>query len=532
MKLRTAWATPAIDGAARDEVPLRLANRADLGWALCLALGTVAYLWFWPRNLGLYDESILLHEAKRILEGEVPYRDFVEIVTPGAWFLMAAAFRVFGTSIDTARGTMSVLHAISVGVIYLSARALGLIRELAMVPAVAYLALCYVNFPHASPHWFATFFGLVLLLGILIAPVSGPMQRRWMFVLGMLASTLLCFQQQRGLALAAGLPALIVVDRILGPGTEGRYRLLGGLLAAYIAGGLVVALPVLVYLLTVPGFEPAYHGLVYVPLFRYARHIKAPWGLYPRGYFAGVVFPRLFKYLPVLLPAQAIALAVDRLRGANWSGLRRRTLLTLFCLLSIPTVLHYPDYLHISLIAPFFFILAADLLDWTASQLRAPLADSLRIALAAGLLTVLAYQAGRNLQEFRRGFPLTHPTAFGEVSFATRGDLLFVDHVREWIATAPSKEIFVYPHSPGIYLLTGAKNATRYSLLLNGYHASEDFQEIISTLESKRTPSVVFAFSEEPQTAFTRYLRLTYERVRLGANSHFLYRRRGMTSEK
>src|SRR5262249_22228003 len=111
---RAAGGTPPIDGAAAGEARRGgLINRADLGWTLCLVLGTVVYLWFWPRTLGLYDESILLHEAKRVLEGEVPYRDFVDIVTPGAWFVMAAAFRLFGTTIDTARGTISVVHALS-----------------------------------------------------------------------------------------------------------------------------------------------------------------------------------------------------------------------------------------------------------------------------------------------------------------------------------------------------------------------------------------------------------------------------------
>src|SRR5262249_54019284 len=135
-------------------------------------------------------------------------------------------------------------------------------------------------------------------------------------------------------------------------------------------------------------------------------------------------------------------------------------------------------------------------------------------------------QAGRNLQTFQREFPFPHPTAFGEVRFAERTDVLFIDRLRERIAASPSQEIFVYPHSPGIYLLSGAKNATRFSLLIAGYHSSDDFREIIDTLQSKQTPSIVFGISEEPRTEFTTYLNSMYERVRLGASAHLLFQRR------
>ena len=56
------------------------------------------YLTWLPRNLPSPTKSIHLYEAKRILDGEVLYRDVFEMITPGFMYLMALLFRIFGTT--------------------------------------------------------------------------------------------------------------------------------------------------------------------------------------------------------------------------------------------------------------------------------------------------------------------------------------------------------------------------------------------------------------------------------------------------
>ncbi len=504
----------------------RAGGKADLGWGVCLALGTVVYLQFWPHDLNWFDESVLLYEAKRVMEGDVPYRDFFEIVTPGAWYVMAGVFRLFGPSVETARTTMSILHGLSVTAIYLCGRALRLPRFYAALPAIAYVAICYPNCAYATPHWFATFLDLVLLLGLLIAP-TGPSQGRWLFVVGMLASLLLTFQQQRGFAIAAGIPLIILADCLLERRLGGARRPAMRLLGWYLAGGVVGGVPVIAYVLAVPGFEPAYKGLVDFPLFDYSSYNQVRWGEYAQ--FPTVVLPWLFRYLPVLLPVGAAAVVIDLRRGAKWEAFRRRAILLCFCLLSIPTIFNRPDYLHIALIAPFFFILAADLLDWALQRPSIPSSRQVRFTVAAGLMAALAYQGRRNLLEQRAMLPLSRATAFGEVSFVEfRRRSLFIHRVGQVMEASHSKEIFVYPYYPGIYLLTGTHNPTRYSLLIPGYSPPEHFREVISTLESKQTPFVAYGLSEvqEPND-FTKYLASAYEEVPLHMRSAYrLFRRK------
>ncbi|WPD21677.1 MAG: hypothetical protein SD837_15895 [Candidatus Electrothrix scaldis] len=50
-------------------------------------------------RVGLYDEGIVLTGADRILKGDIPYRDFWTIYTPGQYYTLAFLFKVFGSSI-------------------------------------------------------------------------------------------------------------------------------------------------------------------------------------------------------------------------------------------------------------------------------------------------------------------------------------------------------------------------------------------------------------------------------------------------
>ena len=70
-----------------------------------------AYLLTFPLAIGKADESHLLYGAKRILDGEVIYRDFFEIITPLAFYLFAAIYRIAGTTLLAARVGMAIIEA-------------------------------------------------------------------------------------------------------------------------------------------------------------------------------------------------------------------------------------------------------------------------------------------------------------------------------------------------------------------------------------------------------------------------------------
>jgi hypothetical protein len=70
---------------------LVFAAMAVFGWTLC------------RRGIILSDEGYLLEQAREVAEGALPYTDLDSFVAPGAWFTLAAAFRLFGASVLVSR---------------------------------------------------------------------------------------------------------------------------------------------------------------------------------------------------------------------------------------------------------------------------------------------------------------------------------------------------------------------------------------------------------------------------------------------
>src|ERR1044071_1035479 len=60
--------------------------------------------------------------AERVLKGEVPYRDFYKIQTPGILLLNASLFKLFGTSLLTALKGVLVFKILTVVLAFLIAR--------------------------------------------------------------------------------------------------------------------------------------------------------------------------------------------------------------------------------------------------------------------------------------------------------------------------------------------------------------------------------------------------------------------------
>src|SRR5262249_11492684 len=124
-------------GTERSALPSRL----DRALAVALFAGTFAYLWAMPRILGPSDEGLYLYNTKRVLGGVVLHLYVYDIITPGSHYVMALAFRLFGTSIATARAVIGVVHGIAVVVAYATCRTLGVRRAIAVAAALGYLAL-------------------------------------------------------------------------------------------------------------------------------------------------------------------------------------------------------------------------------------------------------------------------------------------------------------------------------------------------------------------------------------------------------
>jgi hypothetical protein len=157
--------TSVTTAPVADEVP----RRRSVDWRLLLlgvVLVSAAYVaWHLARGWIAHDEGALGQSAERLLQGELPHRDFDELYTGGLTWLNAAAFRVFGTTMIAMRLVLfAVFLAWVPAVFYVASR---LVRPVAAA-GVTLLCVAWTlpNYPAPLPTWynlFLTFFGMAAL---------------------------------------------------------------------------------------------------------------------------------------------------------------------------------------------------------------------------------------------------------------------------------------------------------------------------------------------------------------------------------
>src|ERR1041385_3448694 len=162
---------------------------------LCLALLilfaiAIAYP-RWRAWIDWRDEGLLAYGAVRIMNGEIPHRDFVTLQPPLSYYSAAIVFKLFGTSLLSLRVFGLSIFLLLPLLIY------GVGRKF-MGPLASLLAAapeCILGMPYMRFVPFAVWQGITVSLAAMLCLVSAALtKRRW-------------------LALAAGM--LIVISGIL-----------------------------------------------------------------------------------------------------------------------------------------------------------------------------------------------------------------------------------------------------------------------------------------------------------------------------
>jgi hypothetical protein len=490
--------------------PARL-RRFDAVVGVLLLAGSVGYLAALPRKLGESDEGLFLYEATRILAGDVFYRDVYDIIPPGAHYLMAAIFWLFGSNITTAAIATAVVHGSIVALTYLVARRLGVRPALAVLAGAVHLALCQSAFPHATPHWFSTALTVLLLYVFVAAPGSAMLP-------GVLCGAMVMIQHHHGIVTALGAGVVIVADHVLVPPTAGGPGLVRRVVR--FAGGLALVLvPAFGALAARVGPETLVHALVLQPLENYViphqTFDRLRWGFVTlqTGQQAKHTVPAVLRWLPIVLPVD-IARAGAALARGDRSRLRTLVLLLVSSLAAMASVANYPDFIHAGFVGAILAVTAVELIESGLRTLPARLGAPLGAAVAAGALLLAAVQLRHHLRLSLAEAPVRHPTAFGEVAFGSAERARVVDDVRALLGAAGTDELFVYPVFPALYLLAGARNPTRYQLLIPVYSPTYQIEESLAVLERRQLPYVaVIIYGLKQDDPVLAYLNARYHPV-------------------
>ncbi len=464
-------------------------DRRDWLTAALLFASAALYWTALPRSLGGADESVHLYEAKRVLGGEILYRDVFNFITPGWFYLMAALFRIFGTTIETARGAMAVVHGTTTALIYLTGRRIGMRRSLCWLPALGYLAVCQPAWPIVSQHWLSTLLCAALLFACAHPGHGGAAAA---FRIGALLGLLIGVQQQRGAFMGLGVAVWLVAETV----RRRRYgtapqESLPKTLASLAAGTLLVVGALAAVATGQAGARAVWYALVTFPLFNYRSQMSCGWGdvnLMTAG-IAGFTYPALLKYLPVALLLTVARLGVLLWRRQQPDAARTLLLLLVFSSASTLSIAYFPDFIKIAFVAFVFLIAAAENLNWMIRHAPVP---GIGAALLAGAIVVSGRHLHDNMIRLRDAYPVQHATAFGRIDFASEDEARLRDTVAALLRDTGSRYLYGYPILADLYLTVPAENPTRFGFFFySDYHTPAQVQEVLDVLAARRLPYIV-----------------------------------------
>jgi hypothetical protein len=380
------------------------------------------------------DEGYFVQQAARVLHGQVPYRDFETLYTPGLAYLHAGLFALVG------------------GPSLVAARVLAWIARAALA-----LVLFSITRPLVRNTWWAAVPGLILLVGLDDAPARWEPHPGWLSSLfavlaawalgrgrlatgGVLAAATYAFKQNTGVFILAAI--------LVWSWPRLRRPLIG------------FAVPTALWLaaLLAMGVQPSELGVL-VGAVNEASLLSAP-------------EPTL------LIPLAAIVGAVWLIRRDSNPHLR----VYLLCGVAL-FLTEFPrmDTLHLLWSAPLLLVLGAVTLE------RLPRGTALACLAATVVLLWPNFSS-------RLAFLALPRAALDDVQAPLQTALDIqgaVDDVRA--RTQPGEPLFVYPTSPLLYVLADRPNPTRFDHLNPGAASPAQIEQLIAELERSNTRVVVIS---------------------------------------
>lgn len=481
---------------------LRTRRLERLGTAVVLAIATWYWLRYFNRSTNLLDEGSTAAQALRVLNGDLIYRDFFTVVTPGSYYTVAWLFGLFGESLMVLRWTVLVTGlAIVVATLFAA-------RHIASWPLAGAAALMTTVWGWflGTPNYYSLEAAL-FSLAALGCYAHGRPARRWMIAAGIATGLTAMVKQNVGVYVFAGLLLAIWIGRIFD--TKSSWRSYLHASAQFIAGVAIPVLPTVAWLLASGAGPYLYESWVYYPLVRYPERFALPFpDFLPFAFDDSFdMWTKLVIYMPALVyPLTAVAL------GARAVYLRRHddpatareshTVLAIGLVGAFMLLQAFPraDVTHILFGMPPTFILLAYLCDRARRGLAALPGPRMAVAAIAVIVALLPM-----LVLLRKGYLRTDweyqnyivavRTERGRGIFTGGLEAQRIDVVTNYIRehSADDDWVFVVPWASGFNFLTGRRNPTRTDFML--FEDPEAYPCLLARMDERPPKYVIYGYT-------------------------------------
>lgn len=485
-------------------------------WAsLAVLLGSGLYLRLFYHLPGrLDDEGLILASADRILQGQIPYRDFFSELAPGSFYLEAAIFKLLGTNLDSFRLTAWLVGVLTTWLLYsLSKRILT--GAAAFLPALLFVTICYAHNYAVSHHWWGNLFFLltVACLAAYAAQTLAPggwWQKLVLFTAGLLAgAALLSMQTKSAWAILMGIAFLLLAEKMRTGSGLGRALRNGLALSLWFLAGVAILLGLAVgYFWAHRALGEWYFDNVVFLFTNYWSYETAPhaysWERFTHlmSYLFGqrtekaLLYVTGYYFFAVVGPLVAFGGTIRQLLPSKSPQESQARLLVLYLLgglAAFVSEIHAPDMNHLLWASPIMLILLVYSCQCGLRGWR-----RLRWPLVVGTLVAIVFVVLVARRELIRAAEASTPVLTRRGTFYA--DPQTAAALEEWVkvietAVPPHQVTFFFPYKPQLYFFTATRNPTRYDVLLPDFHSAWQIEEALGALKA-RQPAHVFSLEQ------------------------------------
>lgn len=459
---------------------------------LLVVFSLFVLLLFFNRGFICHDEGHILHAAQRMINGEIIYRDFHFLYTPGSVFLTAFAFRIFGESILTGRILMLVLAILSTILIFKIILKVTRNNWLGMLAVGIYLfwGPTHINFPW--PVMFAI--STSLLIYFFFIKALEEKRNIYFFLIGILTLITLLFKQNFGLAVFLNNIFIFILLKIIRRKSQ----------VAHYAIGLLASLLLFVgYLIITDSFFPLLNDCYQLSV----KKIILEGALNTPFVYGQKLSEKLVKTLFYLNP-----LIISTL-GLSMSLVNRTTTRKYFFLSSFVLSFYLfgirptTDYVHVSPLLSLTGIPSVIIINELKKNYTKLIAIVSTLALIfLGFHTAL-YKGYYKWETplINQQFYFKHP----RINIWT--DKKYESVIRKLLPqinnrTGQADYIFIYPNAPMFYFISDKKNPTMYSDLSPQMIPVKDQTHIINNLIKNNVRVVLTHSSLKPISNIEKYI--------------------------
>ncbi len=489
--------------------------------ALCAGVFLLSVLYLmviYDKAMPNPDEGWILTLSDRVLNGEIPHKDFFLLTTPAAIYLNAWAFRVFGASIAVERALTLVVAAGASSLFYMVAR-MGMGFFFSAGASLLFLVWQFPFFFQASYSWYAAFFSMAAFWAAGLAIMSGRRSGAAFLLIGLLCGISFAFKQNTGMVALAAIMMYFPAERILFCPAAKR-GFLGPFFAAAPSAEEVAplfrksALLVLGFVLPVgasalfyffAGHLTGYLEAIFVTPFVKSREFVTPYVVLSR-----LTDKRVMAYMPHFTVLFTLGNFFIKFRKAGFQANDRfPLLLALATFFNFLTVFPRADIIHIVFaLWPSIALLAywaqqsvvcvsrrwsaKDSAD-SASSIDLKLKNLLLASLASLVFVVfLISRADSNISFHENYEEIAAPR--GRRIFGKKGDIKELNETTRFIDdySRQNQLAAMFSTNPLLYFLTGVPNITSHDYVLSGNGPDGYVADILEALEREKPRLVIF----------------------------------------